>query len=456
MTKRTFPLLALLAFALLIWLPATASAQDLGEQRVQDMNGRWYQGQVEEVSDGYRIKMSNGITVKLRKGEVKTMIPVEEGRSEESSPGTPEAAENSFRRYVADDEIEELLTDITIDESDITDAGGDAFAELPVDEFSLEEMKRLAGPEAQVLTTDHVLLVYTAKDDEARRLCARLERVWDWNMRYMKMLDVPMTVPDHKLEVYFFGSQKEFDAYQTNIGGNPTHNVLGFFRPDNNRSAFFDLHDWAYLEGARRAIENKNTPYKERQRLRNLVRRWVEYQNMQVVQHETGHHIHFNINLFPADVFMNSESQASLPVWLVEGTTMMFEVPPTRSGASLGAINQGRLHEFRKYYMHHQFSPDWVKAFILENGVWYAGGGSSYPLGWAMVYYLFKEHRPEFAKYVRIIAAREPGVEISYTQREREFEDCFGRIDEEWVSNWYEFLRNLPYKPSETPPELFP
>ena len=82
---------------------------------------------------------------------------------------------------------------------------------------------------------------------------------------------------------------------------------------------------------------------------------------------------------------------------MVEGTTMMFEFPPTKAGASLGTVNHGRLDEFDKIYgrkdEHRRLSPQQLKTFILDNSVFLRGGGSTYSLGWALVYYCWKEKR---------------------------------------------------------------
>ncbi|MFH1747331.1 MAG: DUF1570 domain-containing protein [Planctomycetota bacterium] len=446
---------------LLLATPAVWGQEDLGKRRVQDMKGRWYSGQVTELPDAYKIKQDNGITTTLKKSEVKLI------RSLVESTATDAASEydayetgNSLRRYVTDEEVSELLEGITIDTSDIIESGGDMLDELPVDEESLDEMKRLAGArDDQVMLKPHFALVFTSSEEEARRLAARLESVYRWNIKFLKMLDIPPTQPEHKLEIFYFGTHKEFEAYSVNTGGGPS-GALGFYRPGDNRSAFFELSTFPPIAFWLEMAKDKRIPHKQRQIARNKLNQWVEFNNMEVIQHEAGHHIHFNIGLFPRDVFMDRDSFDSLPRWLVEGTTMMFEFPPTKAGASLGTVNHGRLDEFDKIYgrkdEHRRLSPQRLKTFILDNGVFLRGGHTTYSLGWALVYYCWKENRDGYAEYMKIISEREPGVDVSYTQREREFEDIFGRVDEDWIDDWYEFLDGLLLKRSVLPPEIRP
>lgn len=461
MIKRYLPGLSIVTAVVILALAVPgAAAQDLGKMRIQDMKGRWYVGRVEELPDAYEIRQDNGITTTLRKSEVKAIRSVEEVTEAEPTGYEAYAAASSFRRHVVDDEIAELLEGITIDTSDIIESAGDMLSDLPVDEDSVDEMKRLAGArDDQVLLKPHFALVYTSSDDEARRLASRLESVYRWNVKFLKMLKLQPTRPEHKLEIFYFGTHKEFEAYSVNTSGSPS-GALGFYRPSDNRSAFFELSTYPPIAFWLEQAKDTRRPYKQRQIARNKLNQWVEFNNMKVIQHEAGHHIHFNIGLFPRDVFMDPDSFDSLPRWLVEGTTMMFEFPPSRAGASLGTVNHGRLDEFDKIYgrkdEHRRLSPQRLKTFILDNGVFLRGGHSTYSLGWALVYYCWKEDRDKYAEYMRVISQREPGTNVTYTEREREFEDIFGRIDEDWIDKWYEFLDGLLLKKSVLPPEIRP
>lgn len=448
----------------------SVSAQDLGRKRIQRMNGQWLVGQVEETPDGYRIKIENKEgkvigTMVLKKSEVKAILPIEAERPAAPAAGGGKSAGNEAgRRPITDEEINALLDGITIDTEDV-EAGAaveEVHDKLPVNEASVAEMKRLAGPLAQVLDEkEHFVLVYTSTREQARKLASRLEAVYRWNVTFMQMVGVPLARPQYKLEIFYFGTWKEFDAYSVNTGSGPTGGgVLGFYTPTNNRCAFFEMSTWPPIANLLEQLKDTRLPWDRRQRIRSIVNRWVEFQNLEVIQHEATHHIHFNIGLFPQDVFLDNESMDSLPRWLVEGTCMMFEFPPTKAGASLGAMNHARLDEFDRIYgrydKNRRLTPDQLKRFILDNSVFLQGGGATYSLGWALVYYCWKEKREAYAKYLQLIASRRPGVIVDYTTREKEFEDLFGKVDDKWIEKWYKFLDGLHLQRSVLPPDINP
>ncbi len=425
---------------------SSALAEELGRMRVQTVDGRWLVGEVEVTAEGYRVVMGRGIAVTLPRSQVRSMVAVEEG--EVAAPGDAEGT--SQRRRITDPEIEALVAGVDFDALGIQSAA-ELPAELPVNEESLEEMKFLAGAD-KVLTTANFMMVHTGTDAEARRLLNRLEAVWRWNIAYMKILGLPILVPDYKMEVYFFGTQQEFETHCINAYGHPS-GALGYFLPTSNRSHFFDLATLPNIAAALRAAEDPRMPPPQRLRTRTAAERWVEHMNMEVTQHEIGHHLHFNLGVFPPEAFLNPESREGVPRWLVEGTTMMFEVPPSSEGASLGVINHYQLSKFLQWYGQQKFTPQWLKNFVVDGSVFLRMGGHSYPIGWALTYYLRKQFPKEFADYMRVVSTRNPGDEVTVTMLEKEFEDRFGRISEEWIDKWYAWLHALPLNPAVLPPE---
>ena len=448
----------LFAVLTIIWFLPAASAEDLGKMRVQRVDGRWFEGEVEEKTDRYLIKQGRGIVITLMKSEVRVIEPLNESPPAESADLDNSTEDSTLGRpRITDQEIEALLEGIQIET--VADADSTEIPdELPTDLDSVEEMKFLAGTD-KVLETPHMIMVYTSSEAEANRLARRLEAVWRWNIKFFRMIDVPVQVPEHKLEIYFFGTHEEFQTHRVNTGQGRAFGVLGYFHPIPNRSHFFDMTTFPPAAQKLEMAKNTNRPLKERRKDENEVMRWAEFETMGTTQHEIGHHIHFNLGLFPGDAFLAFAEEGGIsdpfPRWLVEGTTMMFEVPPTTAGASLGVVNHDRLDSFRNYYGQRKFTPAWLKSFVVDNNIWHQGGGSSYAIGWALVYYLRKQYSEGFAKYYQIMTTREPGDNVDLNQREKEFVDCFGEIDEEWIDKWYKFLSELRLKKSVLPPKLF-
>lgn len=435
----------LVAMLLLVCVSGTAQAESLGKKRIQRTDGTWITGEVEETPSEYIVKVTRSATVTIPKNQVKAVLPVEEGES-------PAAAEKSEHPEgasgIPDAEIEKLLEgfNIVLPASDLELEEG----ELPLNEESVEEMKAIIETTG-IVTTKHVVVVYTGPEQNAKDIARRLETIWRWNIRFMRIINLPVRLPEYKLELYYVDSREEFDALCTNVEGGPM-SALGFFTPVTNRSHFYNMMSEravkARLEHARRVGGAVRT------REENLAKLWAEYQTLEVTQHELGHHIHYAIGLFPRFAFMDYISLPAKPTWLVEGTTMQFEIPPSAEGGSFGAFNHERLNQFRRYYP--KPSPDFLKLFMVDSQVWYSGGGYFYPMGWALVYYMREKKPAGLAQYYRIIAAREAGEEISYSQREREIEECFGKINQEWVDEWWDFMSKLELKRSLLPPENYP
>ena len=199
-------------------------------------------------------------------------------------------------------------------------------------------------------------------------------------------------------------------------------------------------------------IADTDVPYNERQYYKNVIKRWVEFQNRGVIQHEAGHHIHFNIGLFPR--YTSVQDPLAVPRWLVEGTTMLFECPPSTAGAGLGVLNHDRLHILRQMFGERPLDEDMWKAFLFNNMMWWTGPWGeygSYQLGWSMVYYLYKERQEELGEYMRLTYGRDRGVDPTRTAKE--FEDVFGPVSD-WIEDYYAFLDDLTLRPSLTAPDL--
>lgn len=442
-----------------IGLASIAGADEyLGKYRIYLMNNRSVAGEVTELDDGsYEVKNKYGMVFTIRQHQVKDMVPLEQeqnvGEGDQPSPGDETQPEHLRRRMITDAEIEELLSGVTLDLPDHLQRidPEDLHAPLPVNEAHVQEMLRQAGPQAKVLERDHWVMVYTGSDESAQKLGSRLETIWKWNYKFIDQLNLRPIRPEYKLEVFYFGTHEEFQKYSLNISTNLPGGVMGYYTHDVNRSHFFDLWYMPMLDGPRRVLESGNLHPSERRRLKNRMERWVEHNNLEVIQHEAGHHIHFNTGVFT----QRGEKGGLAPTWLVEGATMMFETPPSttgRGGSSLGDFNDPRLDGFRKLYP--RWSPEGLKMFVVNNMLWYQG--YNYPRGWALVYYLWMEYRDGLGKYIKRIHEREQAGEgWTMTQQEMDFEEFFGEINEEWVDRFYDYLDDLEVRQSRLPPELF-
>lgn len=454
-----FLILTATAVAILPVVASSAAAENRikGRYRIHLYQGNPIEGDVTEQPNGSYLVENvggrKGITMTIERSRVRRVEPLEELKPAEvggdSSAAGPKRSPGR-RRAIADTEIEELLDGIKveIDPETLGVKSDDLMAPLPKNEESVREMHKMANSDKEWVT-DHFVMVYTGPDKKARELGTTLENVWRWNVKFITMLKLPAKRPEHKLEVYFFHKYSEIESYCNALGDPMRMGVLGFYRPDINRSHFFDMEDWPPIQNFKRRFESAKGL--EATKARNTIARWVAHQNIETLQHEAGHHIHFNIGLFPAN---GLKRESSIPVWLVEGTTMLFEFPLTTAGGGIGTINHNRLDQVRKLFSQQKWGAQEWKLFIIDNNIFYSGGGTYYPVAWAMVNYLWHEHREEYAKWLRAVFGREPDFRMSMSEREAEFEQFFGHVDDKWIERFYKYLDSLRLNPLLLPPQI--
>ncbi len=421
--------------------PITAAlAQDFpGTYRVHRISGSPLEGEVTEDGDSYRVKVKAGIVVTIKKSEVRKLEAVES----DSSPA--EAPNGSLRRPVTDAELEAVLgsEDIELTHLDPSE-NVDLLAELPQNPVSEQEMLRITGPKGKLLYTKHFVVAYTSDIESARKLASRLDSVFAWHVKFMDMLDLPKIRPASKLEIFYFGTFDEYDKYQT-VNGFREMGAIGFYMRTNNRSSFFDMRTWPPFAAQLESAKDPSVDWRERQRIQNRVLQLVEHNNLEVVQHEAAHHIQFNIGVFP--------KLGDMPRWVTEGMATMFEVPPSEVGASLGALNHYRLFQFRQIWGPRGQRLPQLRQFILNDNIWFNFGGASYPAGWAINQYLFRQHPEGFKKWMHLMAQREDNEQVSVSDKLAQFEDIFGEVDEIWESKFYDYLEGLELKTSHLPVE---
>lgn len=447
MRKRSLLPIAAVFAGVFLWItPALVSAQVTIEEgktyRLTLTNNDEIVGKVQDAGDKYKVVVGPGITRSFLKSQVREIKPLDEAGA--ASPGV-------VGQRITDAEIEEILGSEDVKDLFVWDyvKRVDLSAPLPIDEESLELMKRYAGKSAKVLQTDHFVVVYTSEITQARRLVARLEKVYEWNVIFMNMFDIPGKLPDHKFEVFYFGTFDEYRGYQT-LNGFMEMGALGFYMRTNNRCAFFDMNTWPVVAQRLKIMNDPSVPFQERRKAENEYKRYSNFLNYEVVQHEATHAIHFNIGVFPKG--------ADTGKWMTEGLCVQFEVPLTQEGGSFGSINHSRLSSYHNFYGKNGERIPWqfVKDLVLAPG----SGIHDYVMGWALNYYLRDRFREKYGEFMRHLSSKEETWSFNSTPAERlaEFEDNFGTLDEEWVKTFFEYVSKIPLKkeaivefPDDTP-----
>ncbi|MCA9243435.1 MAG: DUF1570 domain-containing protein [Phycisphaerales bacterium] len=447
------------------WIAALASAACLtafwttpiladggGERiRIHLNSGKVIEGVGEEKGDAYLIEVRSGIKMTIGKNSI---LRVEKLGPAEDAGGQSGVGLNGNRR-VSDDEITEILGSETKFEFsprvsvDVTLRNQvDHFAEIPINEVSRDEMLVIAGQNADWLATDHFVFVYTSETEKARMLGTRLEKVYEWVLRYMNRLGMTPHQPDYKLEIFFFGTHEEYGRFQQSTGSPPNEGTLGFYMPWQNRSAFFDMETWAPLVRIKDYMKQPGVPYSVRQKNENIIKAWVEHMNLDVVQHEAAHHIHFNVGVY--------NRRSDMDRWNAEGLASLFETPPLKTGGSiLSTVNYPRLKEFRQFFgpAGQALSVQYLRNIYLVNNQAFPGF-IGYSLGWSLHYYLWTKFPKQYGEYMRKVTSREDDVRVDAEQKLKDWEDSFGKLDEDWLKKFQDFMGAIEMKPSALPPDL--
>jgi hypothetical protein len=443
MDRSTHILLVIMLLSLPLFAPASGDEIKDGTLcRLLLTNNTEIVGTVTVQADAYEVQVAYGIKQTIPKNQVRQIIALESG--ENSSSGS-DASSND--QGVSAQEIQTILGTEPLEEMYVWDyvKPVDLMAPLPTDPDALREMLRIAGQGAKYLETDHFVLAYTTDMEKAKRLAARFEAVYKWRVWLAGFTGITPTVPEFKMQSFLFATHAEFNAYST-LHGDTAGGTLGFWHPIDNRSAYFDIETFPIIAQYLRRYADPNVDPQIRRRGKNMIDRWVEHYNYEVVQHEIGHHIDFNIGFFP--------QRGDVPRWLCEGLTMQFEVSPSQLGACFGKINYSRLNELRTQYGPNLEALPPLRDFMLHQALWFRG--YNYPLGWALVHYLIKNYPDGFPKFMRLIAQREDewGILVPLESKLSEMEELFGKLDGEWDRKFKEYINGIPMRQSELTPQL--
>lgn len=302
-------------------------------------------------------------------------------------------------------------------------------AARPANEPAVSEMLSRIGPAAHRLDTDHFVLVVTTAEPLAREYAARLEAVYRAHVRFAEDLGLPARPPRHKLEVYFLGTHGEFEAQRAAIAAVP-NDALGFYDPQANRCAFFDLETAPALAAARAMVAQ--APPEERPRLQSRLERRRTLLALSIVQHEAAHQVQANLGLLP--------QSERVPTWLREGLATLFEVPCEGPLTPRLPLNGYRLHEFRKLYPTPAALPD-VRRLLSDEAAWC--GGPCYPLAWAATRYLWARQPTAFTALLRQ-AADPAGWPAGSAERAALVDKLVGPLDTAWITRLHAETLALP------------
>jgi hypothetical protein len=111
------------------------------------------------------------------------------------------------------------------------------------------------------------------------------------------------------------------------------------------------------------------------------------------------------------------------------------------------------LDEFHKMYMtgppgNERVVVPWE--FVKNMTLAQSSGINDYVMGWAFNYYLRKQFKEKYGQWMRLLAGREDEwtTQIDPTTKLADFEGIFGKLDEDFVKTFYDYITAIPIKRS--------
>jgi len=329
---------------------------------------------------------------------------------------------------------------------------------IPADDAAEQAALAQVGPGFKVRQTAHFSVLFNTDDSEVARFGTAIEGTYRSCMNYVDRLGLTVQPPDRKLIIFYFDEHQDYSAFSRKLGrGERPQSSPGVYFPDLNRSMFYNFKNQDSFKAARLAADAKirelrerlrgpgvtpsqrryfQAEIKEAQALSNRAGREGGQLSEGIVQHEVSHQVLWNVG------YHNKGQFYANPRWLAEGTAMMFETIADGGGAAFGAVNTGRLADFRELEKagrlitlrsfistHAYFDPDTIDI--------------AYPQSWALAHYLNRARRKQLKSYVEDILKRPRDFKTTASIELATFEKAFGALDERWERNWKDWMSKV-------------
>jgi hypothetical protein len=262
-----------------------------------------------------------------------------------------------------------------------------------------DKLQKEFGRDYEVKTTSHYVVV--AGRGTANRYAAVFERIYRQFHTYVTARGFHVSDPEFPLVAVVLPNQKAFVDYCVGEGTPPQPGMLGFYLPSSNRVALYD-----------RAASGQST----------------DDDVDDTVIHEGTHQVAFNTGV-------HSRIGPS-PVWLVEGLATLFEADGIRKKETgdgvADRINPERLEWFHAYRKRRPANS--LETFVREDSLFKKATLDAYSQAWSLTFFLAETRPVEFAKYLKVVATRNPLQSYDGDARVKDFRDAFGK-DLEFVEN---------------------
>ncbi len=270
----------------------------------------------------------------------------------------------------------------------------------------------------KVHKTANYVVCYNTSQEYARWCALLMERLYECFGSYWKNQKRALTEPEFPLVLIIFADKKQYLTYGKEDLGGAADAIVGYYSYATNRIACYDLTGRENHAGGRKTGTLTGVT-------QEILKRPDAQSQVATIIHEATHQLAFNRGLI--------RRYADVPLWFNEGISMFFEVPDmknTKGWAGVGKVNPLRMPQYKEYLGRRQMGA--LRKMLTDDDVLRrpATTADGYAEAWALTYFLQKTQREKYVKYSELISAKKTLRWDTPEGRIRDFESCFGNVDE--------------------------
>lgn len=221
------------------------------------------------------------------------------------------------------------------------------------------------------------------------------------------------------LVVIIYPNRSQFDQACALTGMKPSPILRGFYHPQTNRISLYDQS--ADAAGSVTGTSTKSRAFS------------IDEESRNVAVHEAIHQLAFNAGLH--------QRIGKNPRWVVEGLATMLEagaLESTNRSDTSERINVDRLKQFQNYRTARR-QKTIIDLIEADEEFYQSAPLDFYSEAWAFTFYLSEARRPDYVRYLKRLAARDPlQSPPDAADRLKDFQGVFGK-DLRWLET--QFLR---------------
>lgn len=276
----------------------------------------------------------------------------------------------------------------------------------------------------EVHTTAHYTVLHNTSKVYAQWYAGLVERLHRGFTNFWERRRMPIHEPEVPLIAIVFKDRESYTEYSRRDLGDAAGSIVGYYSLATNRVITFNLTGIDSRYRNRRLTSGAQ--------INQMLSSPEGARTVATIVHEATHQLAFNCGLH--------HRWGDVPMWVSEGIAVYFETPDLSSSKgwrSIGAINRGRLMQFRQYLPRRP--ADSLPTLIADNSRFRTADSAldAYAETWALNYYLLGSRSEQYVEYLQKLANKPALSKDTPEDRVQLFRSCFGAdlkgLDEAFV-----------------------